>query len=250
MKSIISDYHGTIISSNEEESNKNIGYTILNDNLKEICKGRITKLPTLGRLAAVKILTERKLEGYKKGKNHLKEVYKYFNLALRGLPVYYITGIVDRYAKRYAEKIDKRIIRPIKAMHDLGSYTGILSAGYDYCIKRTLEESGYLDVFDDIVANTLEQDNNRALGLSLEIYGRKPEVIKSEFFSKRGLKERNTFYFGDSEFDDEPIAEMLPSGNFVVPFLATDEFKEKMANKYKAFVPENEEDLIRYLRSR
>ena len=71
-------------------------------------------------------------------------------------------------------------------------------------------------------------------------------LMESEFFGKRGLRPETTVYLGDTK-DDEPIADMLPAGNFIVPFFATDGFRENMSRKYKAFVPENQGDLVFYL---
>jgi hypothetical protein len=41
---------------------------------------------------------------------------------------------------------------------------------------------------------------------------------------------------------------MLPRGHFIVPFLAPDDFREKMATKYGAFAPVTPNDLAAYLR--
>ena len=120
---------------------------------------------------------------------------------------------------------------------------------YDYSIRKILEEAGYLDIFEDIVANTMETEGDKAIGLTLGIYGRKAEVLRTEFFDKRGFGENDTLYLGDSR-DDEPVAEILATGNFIVPFLAPDQFKQEMASKHKAFVPESEEDLLKYLQKK
>jgi phosphoglycolate phosphatase-like HAD superfamily hydrolase len=248
-KAIVSDWNGTLTSTSEEALNKRIGYTAFGDTKREVYHGHVEKLPALGKLIVAKILTERNLRDYKRGKRHLRDVYKAFNFGLRGQSAEYINRIVDEFASQTSGLVDERILRPIKDVHLQGKFTGILSVAYERIIKRSLEEAGYPDVFDDIVANTLQTDGDKVIGLTLEIYERKPEVLRTEFFEKGGLRENDTLYLGDSE-DDEPIAEILIPGNFIVPFLATDEFKQRVSSKHKAFVPENEEDLLKYLKSR
>lgn len=105
------------------------------------------------------------------------------------------------------------------------------------------------EVFDKIVANELETENGKAVGFTLNIYGEKAEVMEREFFEEEGLREDTTLYVGDSE-DDEPIADILVPGNFIVSFFASDDFKERMSSKHKAFVPKSEEDLRKYIDSR
>ncbi len=194
---------------------------------------------------------EKRLKQYHDGKRHLWEVYEPFNeKILKGRSVTFINSVIDGFARENADKVDGRIIRPIKNAHsNHGKLTGILSVSYDYVIKRVLEESGFPDVFDWIVSNTLETDGDKAIGLTLDIYGKKADVLKTEFFNKRALRENTTLYIGDSE-DDEPIADLLDSGNFIVPFFATDEFKQELASKYEAFVPEDESDLDKYFKKR
>lgn len=142
-------------------------------------------------------------------------------------------------------------MRPLRQARALGKDTGILSVSYNYCIRKILEEAGFTDIFDDdnIVANRLLTDGDRAVGLTLDIYGKKAETLTDRFFRERGLRESDILYLGDSE-DDEPVAELLPNGSFIVPFFAQSGFRKVMASKHKAFVPENEADLQRYLETK
>jgi hypothetical protein len=60
----------------------------------------------------------------------------------------------------------------------------------------------------------------------------------------RGWEPKKTAYMGDSE-DDAPIADM--GAKFIVPFFASEEFRNHMASKHDAFVPKNEGDLYDFL---
>ncbi len=250
-KAIVSDWNGTLFEyPTDEVQNKRLAYAVLDDSKHAVLRGRIWRIGDVVKLLKTKRELKRRLQQYYDGERHLWEVYEPFNEnVLRGTSAGFVNGVIDEYARESADKVDGRVIRPIQRVHGDGKRTGIISVSYDYSIRRILEEADYPDVFDDIVANTLQTDGDRVVGLTLEIYERKPEVLRTEFFEKRGLRENDTLYLGDSE-DDEPIAEILVPGNFIVPFLASDEFKQRLASKYGAFVPENEEDLMKYLQSR
>ena len=222
---------------------------MLADAKRSIMKGEAKKLGILAMLLVAKLLTERKLDAYKRGEAHLREVYEPFNFALSGQDVNYITDIVDQFAKDTAYQTDARMLRPLREMHGAGKFTGILSVAYERVIQKTLEAAGHADLFDRIVANTLQEKDGKIIDLTLGVYERKPEVLRAEFFKRLGFREHDTLYLGDTA-DDQPVADMLPQGNFIVPFLATDDFKQRMADEKKAFVPESEEDLLRYLQLR
>jgi len=250
-EAIISDWNGTLFEyATDEALNRRLGYRALFDDVTAVLTGRFWKIADVAKLLRAKAQLEKRLRQYYRGERHLQEVYEPFNESvLKGRPVAFVERVIDRFARESADKADKRVLRPIRKAHENGKFTGILSGSYDYSIKRILEESGFSDVFDVVVANTLQTNGNEAVCLTFRIYGRKTEVLIEEFFKKRGFRENNTVYLGDSK-DDEQIAEILTPGNFIVPFLARDEFKQRMASKYKAFVPESEEDLMKYLQSR
>ena len=250
-EAIVSDWNGTLYEyPTDEMQNKRLAYAILDDAKRELFKGKFWKTIDVLRLAKTKVELRKRLRQYYDGKRHLWEVYEPFNeKVLKGKLVEFVRSVIDSYAKENADRVDGKMVRPIQAVHQSGKYTGILSVSFDYSIKRILEEAGYRGVFNDIVSNTLLSDKGKAIGLTLGIYQKKPEVLHREFFSKRGLREDNTLYMGDSD-DDAPIAEILIPGNFIIPFFASDEFKQRMASRHKSFVPESEEDLLRYLKVR
>jgi hypothetical protein len=69
------------------------------------------------------------------------------------------------------------------------------------------------------------------------------------FANENGIGLDNIVYMGDCE-DDAAIAPILKKGSFIVSFMADEKFKVEMAKKYGAFIPENERDLIKYLKER
>ncbi len=244
--SLILDWHETCTAATEEACNKKIGYTILGDAKWGLTHGMLWKLGTFMKLLAAKTMAERNLKKYHEGKKPLKSVYRPFNLALLGQSVRYVNGIIDEFAKQTANMIDDKVVGTARRIHDKGSFTGILSVANRYGIDRTLKEAGYPGVFDRIVANRMRQVLGRSLGMTLGIYGRKGEVMKSVYFDEVGLDPKTTYYMGDTD-DDVSVAELLPTGNFIVPFLASEDFRESMARELGAFVPDDRRDLQRYV---
>ncbi|UCD06871.1 MAG: haloacid dehalogenase-like hydrolase [Candidatus Aenigmatarchaeota archaeon] len=252
---IFSDWNGTLFEyPTAEPENRKIAYSIRNDAKNAVLRGKFWRVADFAKLLKTKKEVEKRLKQYHDGNIHLWKVYEPFNeKILKGRPVTFINSVIDEFARENADKVDGRIIRPIKNAHSDGKKTGILSVSYDYVISRTLEEAGFPDAFDVIVSNILKTDGDKAIGLTFDIYGRKKEVFEKEFFRNKmlgeGLTKDNVLYLGDSE-DDEPIADLLAPGNFIVPFFATDEFKQELASKYEAFVPEDESDLDNYFKKR
>jgi histidinol phosphatase-like enzyme len=71
-------------------------------------------------------------------------------------------------------------------------------------------------------------------------YKNKPKLL-IKLLKENKIVEKRTLYIGDK--DDEPIAEILPEGNFIVSLYETDEFRQYMAKKYKSPTPESERDV-------
>ena len=241
MFNIVSDWNGTLTRSTEEESNKALGYGLLNRALLPWNWGRLPGL------LAVKRDTHEALDRYHAGEAPLSEVYGAFNKALEGVPVSVVYTLMDRYAKATCNQLDHEVLSPILKAKAWGARTGILSVAYDRSIRSTLDGTPYRDVFqpEDIVANPLESRDGRAVGITCAIFGKKPVVFERAFLDERGFDPKKTFYFGDED-QDEGILYLLPHEHFIVPFLATDEYREYMAGK-GAFVPEDRKDLSRFL---
>ncbi|MFB6075901.1 MAG: hypothetical protein ABEK17_02040 [Candidatus Aenigmatarchaeota archaeon] len=242
-KNVVSDWNGTIFKyPTDEEQNKRIA--------NEMKDRSIPFHPfILWRLKQAKYQIEERLDQYKKGNAELSEVYEPFNeLVINGLDLDFIYDTLDKFAEENSDKIDNNILEPIKNNKDKFETLGILSVSNDYSIEKILEESGYGGIFETIIANHLigNLGEGKAEELTLDIYGEKVEVFEEEFLKERNCRKNNTVYLGDSE-DDEPIAEILVPGNFIVPFFASYEYKNRMSNKYSATVPEDREDLENYL---
>jgi hypothetical protein len=142
------------------------------------------------------------------------------------------------------QKLDYRILNPIK---DLLGRRGILSTGSEEFIAAVLHyPSDY--GFSTVVANPIVR-NGRGTEFRLDIYGNKPEMLEQQFF-ERGFDPKRTVYLGDNA-DEEPAFQYVldRGGRIVIPFYATDAFKQHAATKYRAEVPENEHDFRRFLQS-
>jgi len=247
---IVSDWNGTLFDDKIDELQlKEIIFAGFRDLIMEFLKGEknIGEIFNLFRgLREIKNISD-KING---DPEEFQRIYDILNEnILCGRKTSFIKNVIDEYAKKYKKMIDERVLRPIKNSHLEGKYTAILSCSYEYGIKSVLRESGYEDVFDDIIANKLLENSGHLIGFVNEVYGRKQNIIKEEFLYKKNLREKDIIYLGDS-YIDEPIAEILPKGNFIVPFLADEDYKEKMSAKYGAFVPESEDDLIKYLKNK
>ncbi len=134
-------------------------------------------------------------------------------------------------------------MRPIAEIHRDGTTTGILSAGYKYGIQMILKSAGYLDCFDFCEANLLDETEGRAIGFTLNIYKNKAERL-SKLLKAKKLDIQRTAYLGDS-LDDTGCFELV--GHPIVSFLTPEGLKEKLAQKYEAFIPRDEIELASYL---
>ena len=168
-----------------------------------------------------------------------------FERILNGMPVHLIHRSVKEYANRRQtwDKLEYRVLRPVDERHRAGKTTGILSVGYRYGIQMILKATGYDGCFDFYEANLLKERGGRAIAIELNIYKNKPQLLL-KLLRDRNIDSRKVIYLGDSE-DDAGCFEIV--GHPVVAFLAPEELKERYAQKYKAFVPRDEEDLAKYL---
>ena len=106
-----------------------------------------------------------------------------------------------------------------------------------------LTVAGYRHCFDFCEADEFGTENGRVIEFGLNIYGNKPKLLL-KLLAERQLDASRVAYIGDSE-DDEGCFEII--GHPLVAFLAPNEFKEKCARKYGAFVPDSESSLRNYL---
>lgn len=252
---IVADWNGTCFRYPTDEAlNKKIGYAVLDNAKRAIKRGNVLQAVDVARLLLAKYQLKKRLKDYKAEKIPIQEVYEPFNRhVLSGTKVSLVERATHQYARETNDMVDPRVLRPLRKAD---ARKAILSTSYDYSIEMLLKESGFDGVFDDIVANRLISDGETAVGFTTGIYGRKPDILQNlqeKFFgisrsgSGQDIRPDKTLYIGDSAEDDAPVAKILPPGHFIVPFFATDGFKQDMAVMHKAFVPSDETDLDRYL---
>jgi phosphoserine phosphatase len=241
---IICDWNGTLIEYADERP-------VLENTARDVFRSSFPFHPF--RMARIFRARKELEELYKRGRSNaeadfIRALFRVYNeRIIEGMPVSVILRSVERYARKpqTLARLEYRVLAPIRECHEAGKITGIFSAGYRYGIEKILAFAGY-ECFDFIEADKLKANRGEAIGFGLDIYKRKPELLR------RLLKDRNmdgskVAYLGDSK-DDEGCFEIV--GYPVVAFLATDELKQKFAQKYKAFVPRDEKDLANYLVSK
>lgn len=241
-EAVISDWNGTIIDYRDEKPV-----------LEAVAAGLFMKSAPFHPLRMVRILKARQeMEALYREKRRdgdfdfVREMFRIYNQRIiNGLPVSSVQEAVDRYARkpRTQAGIDLRILCPLKECHEKGMTTGIFSAGFRYGITSILRSSGYLQYFHFCEADDLDTNDGRAAGFPLRIYQKKSTLLPT-LLTRHGIDASRTAYIGDSE-DDEGCFEIVRYP--VVPFLAPDQVKETYARKYRAFVPETEQELRDYL---
>ncbi len=249
-KKIVSDWNFTAVRFNEDLPNKRIVKAIVEKTKGDILKGKFWKASKLLSFLKAKTAIESKLNEYEKGNCHPSEIYKFFNeYFLKGQDPAFVMHVLDEFARDSKELVDLKLLIPIYSAHLAGKGTAILSVACNYTIQAVLNNIGFKNLFDDIIANTMQIENGKLTGFTQNIYGEKQDIVINEFFQKQGFRDNELIYIGDSK-DDEPVAEILAPGHFVVSFMASDEFKQHMASTYQAVVPENKNDLYNVLRKR
>lgn len=245
----VCDWNGTLFDpATDEELNKSIAYAVRDDAAAAVKRGKVWRAWDLVKLLKAKKRIQRRLDEYKAGERPLADVYEPFNeLVIAGTPGYVILGTMNRYVAEHRHLTDDRMMQPLWEFAKTNGRNGILSTSQEHVIKMILKRHAGLFDSGDIVANTLECDEQGiAKRMTLDIYGRKGEVFEDEFLRERGFDPQATVYAGDTK-DDLPVADLLPRGRFVVPFSATGEFREMAAGMYGAFAPESQQDLQAFL---
>lgn len=265
-KAIVSDWNGTLFYDVTDEGiHKEFAYELLRSCLKSMINCDSRSFSNFRKIFESEIKIKRKYREYKKirarkdieiGKKIeamkiiANDIYKIFNEnILIGRSLEFVEAVIEKYAMKNKNKIDKRLAEPIRVFHNLGKETFIISGSYERCIKRILELSDYLNAFNDIIGTKIQEYCGIITKIDESLRKRKGEKFKENFLINRKFKENEIIYIGDSEFDLE-IGEILQRGNFIVSFLATNDFKELASSHYRAFVPESEEDLIKYLKAK
>jgi phosphoserine phosphatase len=241
---IICDWNGTLFEDIDEEA-------IVRAIIVELAKSYIPSHPfKFARL----IKTKNDLETLRRKRNQGREngrlvelLQSYSEKIIKGVPMSSVRRLVEKYSNRrdVQAKVVLKELRPVAERHRSGITTGILSAGYSYGIQMILKSAGYADCFDFYKANLLTETNDRAIGFTLSIYKNKAELLLN-ILKDRNLDPQKTAYMGDA-MEDVGCFEVI--GHPIVSFLTPELLKQKFAQQYKAFIPEDEADLARYLKN-
>ncbi len=243
-KTIICDWNGTLIEYRDERP-------ILESIAVDIFKASFPFHPR--RMARI-LSAKKELELLhnaiysEEGPDFVTEIFRVYNgKIIKDVPVSIIQRAVENYARKQKtiNKLDYKILRPVKKSHDEGKTTGIFSAGYGYGITNILKAAGYLNLFDFCEADKLIHNGGRAIEIGRNIYKKKAKLLP-DLLERKKIDAGITAYIGDNQ-DDEGCFEIV--GYPIVSFSAPDEQKELCARKYKAFIPETEMDLQKYLDS-
>lgn len=239
---VISDWNGTIIDYKDEKPVlEAVAVGVFRRSL--VFHPHRTMRILKARQALHNLYAEKRRDG---DFDFVKEMFHLYNQrVIQGLPVSLVHGAVEEYARkpRTQSMLDFRMLRCLRVWHDAGITTGVFSAGFRYGIESILRFAGYRRDFDFCEADDLEEDDGRAVGFPLRIYRNKAAFL-SGLLAGRGLDPSMVAYIGDSE-DDEGCFEIVRYP--VVSFLAPEDVKEEYARKYRAFVPESEQELLQYL---
>lgn len=248
-KAILSGWNGTLTGENEEERNLKLLDALVYDAGQDLKRLSLRSLFDTLTLARRRRLARRSLEVCRRDGRPPGDFYNHFNTAIRGRDA----GLIERTDDKLDDgaEVDMRVLGTIHEMHNsLRVATGILSAAYERRITLTLSSTKYTGAFDSIIANTLNRDRKgMTLGFTSGTRDGKYDAMQTEFMRKRCLSGSEILYIG-GEPGDEHMAELLPRGNFIVPFMAPDGVKDHMSEKYGAFVPEDEPKLLFYMRGK
>jgi phosphoserine phosphatase len=184
--------------------------------------------------------------GQEKDLDLIREIFQVFNDDfIKGVPVTDILRFIDKYAgsEMVQGKLVIELLDIVKALSLKGKHVGIFSAACRYPIEKVIQIAGYDKYFDFIEADEIYQEDGKATGFGLNIYGRKHLYMK-EIIEKKTINPDELAYIADTE-DEAGCFEMVRYP--IVSLIASDEVKRKFAREYKAFVPENMQDLERYL---
>jgi len=241
---IICDWNGTLYEDIDEEA-------IVKAIIVDLAKGYIPSHPfKFARL----LKTKNELETLRRKRNQglenerLVEILQaYSEKVIKGVPMSLVRHLVEKYSNRrdVQDKVVFKVLRPVAERHRSGVTTGILSAGYSYGIQMILKSAGYVDSFDFYKANILTEIEDMAIGFTLSIYKNKAELLL-KILKDRNLDPEKTAYLGDA-LEDVGCFEAI--GHPIVSFLTPEVLKHQFAQKYGAFVPQDESDLARYLKN-
>ncbi len=246
IKHVVLDWNGTLCDMVDDTSvMRRIAVAILKGHFKAILSGRIDRVGAVARFARGRVALSRAKKRFYSGEIGIASLYEPFNHdMLEGAPIHLVERVAPAHGREHAHLIDQRLLVPALAARDGGATLTIFSAAFDGGIRAILKAAN-VDI-DDIVSNTLENADGRAIGFTAKYRDDKSGDFRREFIERRGWLPEEIMYAGDAEVD-EPIAAILPPGNFLVPFLADERFEAHMRTTYEASTPEGPGDLTALL---
>ncbi|MBL7206563.1 MAG: hypothetical protein ISS36_03120 [Candidatus Aenigmarchaeota archaeon] len=156
----------------------------------------------------------------------LRRTYELFNRnVISGVPINRIAESVEKYATRAVDKLDTSIDEIQELV--TGDMFSILTSALDLGVRAVLRKKfgkrcGNLLVY----GSWLENDGHEAHRVDLRNYSNRAKVL----LDLSGYSVGDACVYMGNDFRDEPCAEFADI--FVVPPLATDEFRQRMASTY------------------
>ncbi len=227
---IVSDWNRTLI---EDTDDKPVLKQIAMDEL-----GHCGKRPWLWDRVVKLYMTKKKLEKMtaqysddpESQAELLRATYELYNTrVLDGMPLERIGRSVKKYGTGARDRLDEETLDGLICCKQSGIVTGILTSAFHDGVVATLGKLVAEHDFAFIYASMMKNNpDGTAKGIELQNYDNKPETLK-KILDKAKADPKKVVYMGD-DFRDELCAELV--GRFVVPPLATDEFRQHMTSKY------------------
>jgi phosphoserine phosphatase len=242
IKHVVLDWNGTLCDMTDDSAiMKRLAVAALRGHLAAIKRGRVTRFANVMRFARGRVALSVARGRFSAGEASLAELYAPFNQdMLVGTPLDRVRQVSAEYGRDHAHLIDGRLLAPVLAARETGATLTIFSAANESGVRGILAAAGV--AIDDLICNRLESANGNAVAFTAGHHTDKSGDFQREILDARGWLPEETVYSGDTDVD-EPIARMLPAGNFIVPFLASGPFRDRMRAEHGATTPENAGDL-------
>lgn len=232
-KIVIFDWNGTLFRlPTSEGENIAIAKAVVKHQLSKGLSEPLKTLKLLARFRKARVQLRNMISQYHDGKLPLEKVFAHFNhVFVRDTPYAVVRKAMQDFSAAQGKNVVNSTVNLLKESQRRGLRTAILSVAAEEVISDCLKENN-LSV-DAIYANKLEHTGKIATGISLDIYGRKAEVLRSQIIRDFKVSPEKILYCGDSD-DDLPIARIIPKGNFIVPSCAIEDFRDRMIAEFTA----------------
>jgi len=185
---------------------------------------------------------------YGHGSCTFDDPYASFDIIIAGASRDAIYKAVERYSQRNIRLAHEGLLELIRNERTRGKHVAVMSDSLSYHILSVLEPLRHIDTFEEVRGRGFVIDGDeKVTGLTPHMHGEKAALLEY-FFANFRCNERTLLYLG-GEGGDETIADFLPPGNALVSPYASPQQKERLVRS-GAFVPENLDDLEKYLMSK